>query len=124
MQPIDGLRAKKILVAQALTTLVLAAGGLAFGESVAVSVLFGAGGATLANAAFAYWVFKRYRAQEPELLVMRFYGAEVVKIGLVLALFSAAFLLIETINVPVLLGAYFLVQVVPVLLASKVDAVR
>jgi hypothetical protein len=37
---------------------------------------------------------------------------------LVLGIFAAAFVLIEGLNIPVLLGAYFIAQVLPALMAS------
>ena len=118
IQPPDALQAKRVLWIQLLMTLVLSAVALVFGGIVAASVLIGAGVCTLANAGFALLVFRRYRAQEPGVLVMRFYGAEIGKIALILLLFAAAFALIDGLNLPALLGTYFVVQVFPAMLAS------
>jgi ATP synthase protein I len=118
IQPPDALQANRVLRVQLLVTLVLAALGLFFGMLVAVSLLIGGGVCTLANALFALLVFRRYRAQEPGMLVMRFYGAEIGKIALILVLFAASFVLIDGLNLPALLGAYFVVQVFPAMLAS------
>ncbi len=103
-------------------TLVLPALTIVFDSMVALSVFIGAAICTLANGVLAFGMFGRYRAAEPGMLVMRFYTAEVLKIVVILALFGAAFALVDGLNLPALLGAYFLVQVLPVLMASRWDA--
>ena len=103
---------------QVWLAIALTGAALLFGPSVAWSVFIGAGVCILANLVFALWVFRSYRAQEPGALVLRFYGAEIVKIAVILALFVAVFALVEGLQVPALLGAYFIVQVVPALIAS------
>jgi ATP synthase protein I len=115
----DAPQAKRILIGQSILTLVLTAGALPFGSHVALSVLIGAGVCLSATAVFAFWVFRRYRAQRPDLLVMRFYGAEIAKLVLVLCLFAVAFAKVEGINLPAVLAAYFVVQVLPTVLAPK-----
>jgi ATP synthase protein I len=115
----DAPQAKRILVGQAVLTLVLTAAALPFGTRVALSVLIGAGICLLATAVFAFWVFRRYSAQRPDLLLMRFYGAEVAKLVLVLGLFAVAFATVKEINLPALLAAYFVVQVLPTVLAPR-----
>ena len=119
MQQPDALQVKRVLWIQFALTLGVAALGALYSQFVGLSALIGAGAATLANAVFAFWVFRRYRAQEPGMLVMRFYGAEIAKLCVVLALFCGAFVYIEGLNIPTLLGAYLLVQVVPPLLVSR-----
>jgi ATP synthase protein I len=114
----DARQAKKILLSQLILTLILSAAGGFFSLTIALSVLVGAGASAFASTLFAYWVFRRYQAQEAELMVMRFYSAEILKILLVLGIFAAAFVLIEGLNIPVLLGAYFIAQVLPALMAS------
>jgi ATP synthase protein I len=117
MQQPDALQAKRVLVVQLAMTLILPAAALPFGKTVALSVLIGAAVCLLANGIFAIWVFRQYRAQEPGSLLMRFYGAEIVKLSLVLGLFAAAFATIEVLNLPALLAAYFAVQVLPAVFA-------
>ena len=72
----------------------------------------------MASFIFASWVFRQYHARDPESLLMRFYGAEIVKLSLVLGLFVLAFATIEGLNLPALLAAYFAVQVLPAVFAS------
>jgi len=119
MQQRDSLQAKRVLGVQVVLTLTLTAAGLASGPHIALSVLIGAGAGTLANALFAFWVFGQYRAQEPERLVMRFYGAEFAKIALVLGVFSLAFLSVDSLNVPVLLTAFLIIQVIAPVVGSR-----
>lgn len=118
----DARQAKRILWVQIVMTLILPALVYAFDDMAALSALLGAVICTLANGILALGMFGRYRAAEPGLLMMRFYVAEVLKIVVILALFGAAFALIDGLNLPALLGAYFLVQVLPVLMASRWDA--
>jgi ATP synthase protein I len=92
---------------------------LPFGVLALKSSAIGAGVCLLANWAFAFRVFRRYRAQQPGEIVLRMYGAEIIKIVLILALFSVAFVTVEDLNLPALLGAYFAVQVLPALFASR-----
>jgi ATP synthase protein I len=120
MQQPDAFQAKTVLTIQLAFCPILIAFALPFGSSVALSVLVGAGTCLLANALLAAWVFGDYRAQNPERLVMRFYGAEVAKIALILGLFGAAFAALDGLNVPALLGAYFVNQVIPTLIAAQI----
>ncbi|EXJ14022.1 hypothetical protein D779_3082 [Imhoffiella purpurea] len=50
---------------------------------------------------------------------MRFYSAETVKIVFVLGAFGVAYAVLDGLNVPALLGAYFMVQVIPTLIAAQ-----
>lgn len=122
MQQPDALQVKKILEVQTILSLALAVCALPFGSSVALSVLIGAGSCLLANAMFAAWVFRAYRAQDPARLVMRFYGAEVMKIALILGVFAVAFATLDDLNLPALLGAYFVAQVIPAPIAAHIGA--
>ncbi len=124
MQQPDAPQAKRVLLIQIVLTLTLTAIAAAFGPIHAFSVLVGAGVCTLANALLAFWIFKPYSAQEAVFLVMRIYAAEIIKIVFILVMFAVAFALIEGLNVPALLGAYFVVQVMPVLIAPSNGAAK
>lgn len=119
MQQPDALQARKVLKIQTILSLIIVVFAVPFGRSVALSVLIGSGSCLLANAMLAAWVFRAYRAQEPARLVMRFYGAEAAKITLILGLFVVAFVTFDDLNIPALLGAYFAVQVMPILIAAQ-----
>jgi len=124
MQQPGSSQAKRILVVQTVLTLALTAVAVIFGVIHAISVMIGAGVCTMANALLAFWVFKPYRAQEAGLLVMRFYAAEIIKIIFILVMFGIAIALIDGLNFPALLGAYFVAQVIPVLFASSTGAAK
>jgi ATP synthase protein I len=110
----DALHAKRLLIAQLVLTGVLPTVTLlALGPSVALSVLIGAASCLLATAVFAFWVFRGYQAQRPEMLLTRFYGAEVAKIAVALGIFAVAFVSAEGLNLPALLAAYLAVQLLP-----------
>jgi ATP synthase protein I len=90
-----------------------------FGLPAFQSAVIGAGACLLANWVFALRVFRRYRAQAPSELALRIYTAEIVKIVLILGLFTLAFITLANLNLPALLGTYFAVQVLPALFASR-----
>lgn len=122
MRQPDAAQVKRVLKIQFITALAAVLFGSLFGLSVALSVLIGAGVCLLANTVFALWVFRDYRAEEPGGLLMRFYGAEVAKIAIILGLFAVAFVTIEGLNLLALLGGYFVVQVLPSVVAAQLDA--
>jgi ATP synthase protein I len=95
---------------------------LPFGGLTLVSAMIGAGACLLANMVLALWAFRSYRAARPDALLLRLYGAEILKVLMILSLFSAAFVTIDGLNLPALLGGYFVVQVMPALFASRPDA--
>jgi ATP synthase protein I len=111
-----------VLLVQLGLTLVAGAGALPFGAMAALSALIGGGVCLAANALVALWIFQRYRAQQAELLLVRFYWAEVAKIALVLGLFAVFFVTIERLSLPALLGAYLAVQVLPAVIAPALGA--
>ena len=84
----------------------------------AVSTLVGGMAAVLPNALFARVAFVSYRAQEPRGVLHRLYAAELLKLVSTGLIFASAVLCIHPINMGFLFGAFFLVQLVP-LLVSK-----
>lgn len=115
----DALQVKRVLTYQGVLTVALSFLALPFGLLTSLSALIGAGACLVANGIFALMAFRAYRASEPARLVLRFYSAELIKIGLVLLIFLAAFLALDRLNLVVLLGAYFAVQVIPTLVAAQ-----
>lgn len=90
-----------------------------FGLPALVSAGAGASACLLANAVAAFWVFRGYRAQCPQALALRFYGAEIAKIALILALFVIAYVAFDALVLPVVLGSYLTVQIVPALIPAR-----
>lgn len=122
MQQQDAQWAKGVLVVQLTLVPILTLAALPFGLRVALSVLIGATVCLVANSVFAVQIFRRYRAQDPQSLVVRFCGAELIKLSLALGLFLVAFVTVEGLNWPALLGAYFAVQILSAVFAPDWDA--
>ena len=120
MHNLDAHRAKRILVAQAVATLVVTLVGLAFGLREALFALIGGATALIANALFAFWVFGRYRAGEPGKLLSQFYGGELLKLGFIALAFAAVIIWFDPLSPLALFGAFFVVQVLPPLLANRI----
>ena len=121
MQQADTLLAQRVLQVQAILGSVAVVIALPFGYSVVVSVLIGAGVCLLANGLFAASVFRDYRAQHPDLLLLRIYGAEVAKLALIIGLFVVAFVTLDGLNIPALLAAYLVTQVAATLIAAQLE---
>lgn len=120
MHNLDFHRAKRILIAQAVATLVVTLVGLVFGPREALFALIGGATALVANALFAFWVFGPYSAAEPGRLVGRFIGGEVIKLGLIVLVFVTTFVTATAISPLALFGAFLTVQVLPPLLANRI----
>jgi len=120
MHNLDARRAKRILVAQAIATLVVTVIGMIFGPREGLFAFVGGATAATANALFAYWVFGRYRAGEPGKLVGQFYGGELLKLAFIALAFAAVVILLDPISPLALFGAFFVVQVLPPLLANRI----
>ncbi len=120
MQNLDVRRAKSILKAQVVTLLVIALVVLLIDPLSARDALIGGAAAALGTALFAVWVFGRYSASEPGQIVARFYGGEVIKIVVIVAVFAAAMKGLDDLNPVALFGAFLVVQVLPPLLANRI----
>jgi len=121
MQGLDVKRARRILAIQLAVALIIAAITAMFDLTAGLSALIGGATVTLSNGLFALLVFARYRAEQADRLMMRFYGAELVKLMTIVAIFAAVFILIKPLNLLALFGAFFLVQVLPPLLAHQTE---
>ncbi len=115
----DYRRAKRIIVAQAVTSLLIAAVGFAFGVWTAIAALLGGAIATIGNALFALWVFGRYRADDPGKLTGQFYGGEFLKLGFIAITFAVVILWLKPFSPVAFFGAFLIVQVVPPMLANR-----
>ena len=111
--------AKRVLFLQAILTLAVTVAAAAFGFVPALSVFIGGLACLVANAAVALVIFRDYRAPEPGQLLSRLYAAEVLRILLLIGSFAAAFLTIDGLSLPALLGGYFLVQVLAPMIAAQ-----
>lgn len=117
MQIATKSQAWKVVLAQLAATLALSA-ILGVASSVyAYSALAGGAIATLANAFFSGWVFADYRAQQPNKLVARLYGAEIAKLVLVGLLFAGAVQWIDPLSGGALFGVFLFVHLMPGLMS-------
>lgn len=113
----DSKQAVSFVVAQLITSIVLAALLLGYDLIAAYSGLIGGMIATLANGWFALKVFSA-RNTQPVQALRSFYWAEINKLIMVGAMFIAVFVMLRPVNAAALLAAYFLVHMVPALLAA------
>lgn len=120
MHNLDARRAGRLVLAQVLTSVVIALLASLFGLHIARDVLIGGFAAWLGNAMLALWVFGPYRAKEPGRIVARFYGGEVIKIAIVVLVFAIAMKVLQDINPVAVFGAFLVVQVLPPLLANRI----
>jgi ATP synthase protein I len=120
MQNLDAKRAGRILIAQVVATLVVSLIGLTIGLTEGLFALIGGATATLANGMFAWLVLGRYEAAEPGRIVGQFYAAEFLKLVAIVTAFVLAMLWLDPVSPLALFGAYFVVQVIPPLLANRI----
>jgi ATP synthase protein I len=119
MKDLDIRRVKVILLVQVVVTLISAVVALFFGALAGISALLGGLITTLSNLLFAFWVFGRYRAQDPGKLVYRMYGAELLKLLSIVLMFAAVFAWVKPLNIVALFGAFLVVQILPPLVAHR-----
>ena len=110
-------QAKKAVLAQLAMTLLLSLSAGLVSTDYVHSALAGGLIATTANAFFSYWVFADYRAQHPNKLVGRLYGAEIVKLILVGLMFAGAVQLIAPLSGGALFGVFLCVHLMPGLMS-------
>jgi ATP synthase protein I len=114
---LDWRRVRRLLFFQSALVASATVAGAFFGKWVALSAFLGGGIALSASAVFAFWVFAPYRAQQPGVLVTRFYVAEVGKLLLVASAFAVIFIWLKPLNIVALFVSFFLVQVLSPVLA-------
>lgn len=117
MMPAGKSRAFRVVGVQLAASCLVAGLLLIIGWEHAWSALAGGLISALGNGFAAARIFVPYRAQEPEKLVGRLYGAEIGKLVLTGLLFAAAILWIEPLSVGALFGGFLLVQMIPILVA-------
>ena len=115
----DVRRATRILLTQVGIAVLAAAIGLIYARPVGLSAMIGGGTAVVANTLFATGIFGPYQAQRPGKLVARFYGAELLKLLFIVSAFAAAFAWVKPLSVWALIGAFLMVQVLPLLLVNR-----
>jgi ATP synthase protein I len=117
MQIANKSQAWRAVLAQFAVTLTLTALIGLVSKDHAISALAGGMIATIANMFFSVWVFADYRAQQPNRLLARLYGAEVAKLILVGILFAGAVQLIDPLSGGALFGVFLCVHLMPGLMS-------
>ncbi|MES9833460.1 MAG: ATP synthase subunit I [Candidatus Thiodiazotropha sp. LLP2] len=116
MQLTGNSQIRTIVVLQFGAAAIIGLGLLFFGKIIALSGFIGAFIAAIANGYFALRSFAHYRAQEPEKIAGRMFGAEIQKMIMTGLLFGLTIVTFESVNIGLLLVCYLLVQVaVPVI---------
>lgn len=115
----DARQLQRLWRGQAIVAVTIVVGAAPFGDATLVSALWGVTIGALATRLSAQLVFKPYRAQQPEAIFRRFGQVEVLRLLLVPLGCAAVLTLMATVQPAVLFGAFFLVQTLPALLATR-----
>ena len=118
----DARRARRLIVAQLATTVVMVLLTSLYDLRIARDIAIGGSAACLGGALLAWWALGRYRAQDPGRVVARFYGGEVIKIVGVVLVFAMAIRGLDDLNPVAMFGAFLIVQVLPPLLANRIGS--
>lgn len=106
----------KIVLAQFVLTVIAAVLLFPFGLVYTYSGALGGGIATIGTTLFARKVFAEYRAQNPGMLLARFYGAEIQKIIVIAVLFASTIIWFDVLSYVTLFSSYLLVQITSLIL--------
>jgi len=120
--PPDVRQLRRLWRGQVIVALAAVALVAPFGVAVLASVALGAATCVLATRLFSKSVFVSYRAQRPDEILRRFYGAEAARLLVMPAVLAAALALLDALNPLALLGAFFIVQTLPALFATRSPA--
>lgn len=112
-------RVAKLLIAQVVFTLILSLVGVFFDWHVARDAFIGGFAASLGSGLFALWLFKQHSC-DPKIIARQFYMGELLKLASIIVVFGLAMKKIDDINPVVLLVAFLVVQMLPMLLANKI----
>lgn len=114
-------RARRIIGAQSLLSVILAMVALPFDVLYTRDILCGAGAAVLGSAISAYFTFGHYQAARPDAIVRRLYLGELARFSVIAGIFLIAALTANNINPVVLLATFFIVQVLPLVTVNLYD---
>lgn len=117
---LDKQRAQKIIITQLIITVVMVIVCMWFDLIVARDVFIGGFAAAGGNGVFSYWVFGPYNAKKPGRLVSQFYNGELIKIVFIVIVFAIAMKGLSDLKPIALFMAFFVVQVLPPMLANKI----
>lgn len=107
-----------MLVYQAGTLLIVIMVLIPFGRTVVVSGLLGGAIALGSSLIMFFSVFKPYRAQQPERILAKFYGAEIAKLIFAMVAFALIVINVKPLSFLTLILVYFMLQVLPVVIMN------
>ena len=110
--------AKKMLYLQAGLLVLIPLLLLFDNVTVATSGLLGGAIAFFSSLIVFLLVFRKYRAQQPEKILAKFYGAEMVKLIFTMVAFAVIVFNVKPLNFASLILVYFVIQVIPALLIN------
>ena len=115
MTVVQSSELRKLLKIQLLMVVCVPILLIPFGLTVVKSAFFGAVIVTISSHVSAMLAFGKYTAQKPEKILVKFYGAEIIKLTIVIALFVLIMLFFKPLNIVALLTVFFMTQVFPAL---------
>ena len=119
MRTLPPKKVGKIVLIQCLLTLSISVALILISKTAALSALIGGFAAAAGNAFFAFWVFRRYSAQEPGKMLGSFYAAELGKLVLTGLIFLAAILWVKPLNIAALLSVFIVVHLASSVIAAQ-----
>jgi len=100
----------RTVIVQAGLALLLSLALLFIGKTEAISGLIGGLAAAAGNGFMGYFVFQRYRAQQPGMMLGKYYLVEFGKLAMTAVVFLLAILNIRPVSIVAMLGIYLIVH--------------
>ncbi len=100
----------RTVIAQIVLALLASVLLLYWGVTEAVSGLIGGLAAAAGNGFLGFFVFQRYRAQQPGAMLGRFYMAEIARLALIGLVFLLSVLYLRPISIAAMLGIFLIVH--------------
>ncbi|MES9944908.1 ATP synthase subunit I [Candidatus Thiodiazotropha sp. CDECU1] len=121
MQLTGNSQIRTIVTLQFGVALMIGLALLFFGKTYAYSGFIGGLIAAAANGFFALKSFTRYRAQDPQKIAGRMFGAEIQKLIITGLMFGLTIVTISPLSIGALLGCYLFVQVAVPLIVLVIE---
>lgn len=121
MQLTGNSQIRTIVTLQFGAALMIGLALLFFGKTSAYSGFIGGLIAAAANGFFAFRSFTHYRAQDPQKIAGRMFGAEIQKLIITGLMFGLTIVTISPLSIGALLGCYLFVQVAVPLIVLVIE---
>ena len=110
--------ARKLLFLQAGFLVLIPLALLPLDVTVAFSGFLGGVIAFTSSLVMFLMIFRRYRAQQPEKVLARFYSAEIAKLIFTMAAFAIIVLNVKPLSFAAVIMVYIIIQVIPAILIN------